>query len=210
MWRRKMGNRVTPLNKGSVIFSNTDMKISITALNFWVSCSWCDQDLYTNVSECGSWFSAKVNDWSSTCCGRPVRRSNYFIFGFIGIHGHSNTEQVARLSRAEMRMVRCMCGVPLRERKTNAELRKSLGIKDIGEVMRWSRLRWMGHVLRKDMDDWVRRSMEMVIEGKRGMGRPRMTWVKAVESDMRVKKGLMREDAEDQTKWRAMSWRAKG
>ena len=36
-----------------------------------------------------------------------------------------------------------------------------------------------------------------------------MTWVKAVESDMRVK-GLMREDAKDQTKWRAMSWAAKG
>ena len=49
----------------------------------------------------------------------------------------------------------------------------------------------------------------MVIEGKRGVGRPRMTWVKAVESNMRVK-GLMREDAEDRTKWRAMSWRAKG
>ena len=31
----------------------------------------------------------------------------------------ANTEQVARLSRAEMRMVRCMCGVSLRERKTN-------------------------------------------------------------------------------------------
>ena len=49
----------------------------------------------------------------------------------------------------------------------HAELRKSLGIKDIDEVMRRSRLRWMGHVLRKDKDDWVRRSMEMVIEGKR-------------------------------------------
>ena len=29
------------------------------------------------------------------------------------------------------------------------------------------------------------------------MGRPRMIWVKAVESDMRVK-GLIREDAEEQ------------
>ena len=97
-----------------------------------------------------------------------------------------------------MRMVRCMCGVSLRERKTNAELRKSLGMKDIlvDEVMRRSRLRWMG-------------SMEMVIEGKRGVGRSRMTWVKVVESDMRVK-GLMREDAEDRTKWRAMSCEAKG
>ena len=92
-----------------------------------------------------------------------------------------------------------MCGVSLRERKTITELRKSLGIKDIDEVMRQSRLRWMGHVLRKDKDDWVRRNTDMVIEGERGVERPRMTWVKAVESDMRVK-GLMREDAEDRTK----------
>ena len=48
----------------------------------------------------------------------------------------ANTEQVARLSRAEMRMVRYICGVSLREKKTNAELRNSLGIKDIDEVMR--------------------------------------------------------------------------
>ena len=75
--------------------------------------------------------------------------------------------------------------------------------------MRQSRLRWMGHVLGKDKDDWVGKSMEMVIEGKRGVGRPKMMWVKAVESDMRVK-GLMKEDAEDWTKWRAMSWGAKG
>ena len=49
----------------------------------------------------------------------------------------------------------------------------------------------------------------MVIEGKRGVGRPRMIWVKAVESDMRVK-CLMREDAEDQIKWRAISLGTKG
>ena len=48
----------------------------------------------------------------------------------------ANTEQVARLSRVEMRMVRYICGVSLREKKTNAELRNSLGIKDIDEVMR--------------------------------------------------------------------------
>ena len=37
----------------------------------------------------------------------------------------------------------------------------------------------------------------------------KLTWVKAVKSDMRVK-GLMNEDAEDWIKWRAMSWGAKG
>ena len=60
-----------------------------------------------------------------------------------------NAEQEAKLERAEMRMVRWTCGVSLREKKTNAELRESMGIEKISDVMRHSRLRWMGHVLRK-------------------------------------------------------------
>ena len=35
-----------------------------------------------------------------------------------------------------MRMVRWMCGVSLREKKTNAELRESMSIEKISDVMR--------------------------------------------------------------------------
>ena len=72
-----------------------------------------------------------------------------------------NAEQEAKLERAEMRMVRWMCGMSLREKKTNAELRESMGIEKISDVMRCSRLRWMGHVLRKEGNDWVKKSMDM-------------------------------------------------
>ena len=116
-----------------------------------------------------------------------------------------NKEQENRFERAEMRMVRWMCGVSLRERKTSAELRRRLGIVAIGDMMRRSRLRWLGHVLRKDDSDWVRQSMDMVVEGRRGRGRPRLTWEKVVESDMKLR-GLTREDAEDRLKWRVKSW----
>ena len=50
-----------------------------------------------------------------------------------------NAEQEAKLERAGMRMVRWMCGVSLRE-KTNSELRESMGIEKISDVMRCSRL----------------------------------------------------------------------
>ena len=102
-----------------------------------------------------------------------------------------------------------MCGVSLREKKTNAELRESMGIEKISDVMRHSRLRWMGHVLRKEGNDWVKKSMEMTVEGSRGRGRPKMTWEKVVERDMKVR-GLVRNDAKDGVKWRALSWGAKG
>ena len=90
-----------------------------------------------------------------------------------------NAELEAKLERAEMRW---MCGVTLREKKTNAELRESMGIEKISDVMRCSRLRWMGHVLRKERNDWVKKSMEMTVEGSRGRGRPKMTWEKVVET----------------------------
>ena len=47
-----------------------------------------------------------------------------------------NADQEAKVERAEMRMVRWMCGVSLREKKkTNAELRESMGIEKISDVM---------------------------------------------------------------------------
>ena len=104
-----------------------------------------------------------------------------------------NAELEAKLEIAELRMMRWMCGVSLRE-KTNAELRESMGIEKISDVMRRSRLRWMEHVLRKEGNDWVKKSMDMIVEGSRGRGRPKMTWEKVVERDMKVR-GLVRNDA---------------
>ena len=120
-----------------------------------------------------------------------------------------NAKQETKLETAEMRMVRWMCGVSLREKKTNAELRESMGIEKISDVMRYSRLRWMGHVLRKEGNDWVKKSMDMTVEENRGRGRPKMTWEKVVERDMKVR-GLVRNDAKDGVKWRALSCGAKG
>ena len=105
-----------------------------------------------------------------------------------------NAELEEKLKRAEMRMVR-WCGVSLRE-KTNAELRESMDIEKISDVMRCSRLRWMGHVLRKEGNGWVKKSMEMTVKGSRGRRRPKMTWEKVVEKDMKVR-GLVRNDAKD-------------
>ena len=70
--------------------------------------------------------------------------------------------------------------------------------------MKRNRMRWLGHVLRKDDDDWVKRSMSLEVDGKRGRGRPRLTWIKMVERDMR-ERGLVKEDAFDRKKWKRMS-----
>jgi len=56
-------------------------------------------------------------------------------------------ENVVALQRAEMRMVRWMCGNKLKHRLPSKELRERLGIDDIALVLQQNRLRWYGHVL---------------------------------------------------------------
>ena len=104
------------------------------------------------------------------------------------------------LERNEMRMVRWMCGVTLLDRIRNEELIERMGIKPIGEKIRISRLRWFGHVMRKDDDDWVKQCMEIDPEGKSIRGN-RKTWRKTVDEDMKYK-GLKVEDCMDRKAWR--------
>ena len=66
-----------------------------------------------------------------------------------------------------MRMVRWMCGVKLKDRLPSKELRERLGVDEIALVLQQNRLRWYGHVLRKDDDDWVKKCMEYEVEGSR-------------------------------------------
>jgi len=84
-------------------------------------------------------------------------------------------ENVVAFQRAETRMVRWMCGIKLKDRFSSKELRERLGIDDIALVLQQNRLRWYGHMQRKEDDDWVKKCMEYEVEGPRPRGRPKRT-----------------------------------
>jgi len=62
-------------------------------------------------------------------------------------------ENEVALQRAEMRMVRRMCNVKVKDRVPSKELRERLGIDNIILILQQIRLRWYGHVLRKEDTD---------------------------------------------------------
>jgi len=109
-------------------------------------------------------------------------------------------ENVVALQRAEMRMVRCMCGVKLKDRLPSKELHERLGIDDIALVLQ-NRLLCYGHVLQKDDDYWMKKCMEYEVEGPRPRGRPKRTWREVVREDCKTHI-LNKEDAVDRCKWR--------
>jgi len=68
--------------------------------------------------------------------------------------------------------------------------------------IRWqltSRMRWFGHVFRRDENDVLREALQFEADGWRGRERPRNTWKKQVEKEMQ-KAGLKREVAHDRAK----------
>jgi len=62
-------------------------------------------------------------------------------------------------------------------------------------------MRWYGHVLRKEDNDWVKKCMEYEVEGPRPRGRPKRTWREVVKKDCQICK-LNTEDAVDHSRCR--------
>jgi len=65
------------------------------------------------------------------------------------------------LQQAEMRIVRWMCDVKLKDSvPSRVERRERLGLDGIISVLQQNMLWWYGHVLWKEDSDWVKKCME--------------------------------------------------
>ena len=115
----------------------------------------------------------------------------------------TKVEDIRKMQRSERRMLRWMAGVSLSERKSIECVRSMLAIDDIAEVMRRNRLRWCGHVERRDELCWIKRIETLQVDGDGVKGRLRKRWREVLREDMR-EKGHSREDAWDRSRWRKM------
>ena len=93
-----------------------------------------------------------------------------------------------------------MCNKTLMDKIPSDVLRNRLKIPDIGEMLRRARLRWFGHVMRKDDEDWVKKCMNLTVEGTAPRG-PKKTWRKTVDADLKLK-GLKVDDCMNRPRWR--------
>ena len=112
-------------------------------------------------------------------------------------------EDMQRLERTERMMVRWMCGVSLRERKSSSELNRRLGVEGVADVVRRGRLRWFGHLERKGNDDWVSGCRNFEVAGAKSKGRGKKTWGECVKNDLNLL-GLRKEWAYDRAEWRRL------
>ena len=111
--------------------------------------------------------------------------------------------QEKKLDVAEMRMLRWMSGVTRLDRIRNNGIRGTTKLGEISKKVQESRLKWYGHVLRRE-DEYVgKRVMAMEVPGKRRRGRPKRRWLDSIRNDLSERE-LSREDAQDRAKWRRL------
>ena len=103
----------------------------------------------------------------------------------------TKVEDIRKIQRSEMRMLRWMTGVSLSESKSNEWVRSMLAIDDIAKVMQRNRLRWFGHVERRDELCWIKRIETLQVDGDGVKGRPSKNWREVLREDMRKKGGRM-------------------
>ena len=107
------------------------------------------------------------------------------------------------LVRAERRMIRMMCGVTLANRENSKDLLERIGLVDeIVVGVKKARLRWFGHVFRRNVDVGVKRAFQFKLGDNVGRGRPKRTWYEVVRNDMRDL-NICERDALDRRTWRS-------
>jgi len=108
--------------------------------------------------------------------------------------------QEMELETAEMSMLRFSLGVTRMDRITNERIRGTAHTSKLTDKIREARLRWYGHIQRRDDENLGRRMLKMELPGHRRRGRPQIRYMDMLKEDMETA-GLTSEMAENRHKW---------
>ena len=112
-------------------------------------------------------------------------------------------KQVEEMEVAEIKMMRFAMGVTRKDKIRNKHIRSIVKVERLGIRMREGRLRWYGHVMRRDQEYVGRKMMEMELPEKKRRGRPKRRFLDVVKEDM-GKVGAKETHIEDRKMWRMM------
>ena len=111
-------------------------------------------------------------------------------------------KQEGSMDTAEMKMLRWSMGWTRKDMVRNTTIRSLTGVDRMSVKTKESRLRWFGHVKRREESYVGKKVLNLEVEGKRRRGRPKGRWMDVIRADMRELE-LEEEDALDRNLWRS-------
>ena len=119
---------------------------------------------------CDRKLSAKVKGKMYKSVARPA-----ILYGMDTVA--VTEKQMGKMEVAELKMVRWALGVTRKDKIRNEYVRGTAKIAKLGDKLRNARLRWYGHVKRREEDYMGKMMMEMAVPGIREEGQREGRWI---------------------------------
>ena len=147
--------------------------------------------------ECQEWYA--IGEYQLEWKGRCTRWQWAMLYGLETVA--LTKRQEAEMEVAELKMLRFSLGLTRMDKIRNEYIRGTAQVGKFGEKTREARLRWYGHLRRKDDGYIGRRMLRMELPGKRKRGRPKRRFMDVVKEDM-AEVEVTEEDTVDRRNWR--------
>ena len=88
----------------------------------------------------------------------------------------------------------------MEDQVSNTEVLERLALEKLENILRRNRLRWFGHVERREKESVLKIVEDVEVDGVKPKGRPKNTWKKTIENDLKMT-GLKKNICQDRETW---------
>ena len=149
-------------------------------------------EISNRLAKAGSAFHGMTKLWSDKHLSREVKCSVYKSIVQATLLYACETwavpkSMIASLDTFQMRCLRRMCGISLRQRMTNVSVRSLCKIEAISTMVSYRRLRWLGHLARAEEERLPKQLLFGSIPSGQvhhKAGRPLKSWIDYVRDDL--------------------------
>lgn len=170
-----------------------------------------EADISNRISQAKRAFGRLHMIWRSSQLSRKTKLSIFnACVKSVLIYGsetwHLNESDKNRLQVFVNKCLRIICRIFWPNRITNVELWNITGQENIANQIRRKKWRFIGHTLRKPDTEIAKQALEWNPPGKRKVGRPRNTWRRANNSELKTHGTSwerVKHIAQDRTEWKS-------
>ncbi|XP_062613385.1 uncharacterized protein LOC134275161 [Saccostrea cucullata] len=147
------------------------------------------EEIHSRLGKARRVFREMNNTWRSAQYSTSTKLKLYQSCVVSTLLYRSECWRITETDLGKLRSFHTTCRmlrIFLPEKITNEDLLRRCKQEDMGTIITKHRWRWIGHVLRKDPQSTARAALHWTPEDKRKRGRPRTSWRRTVEGEMKA------------------------